>query len=231
VLVRDVTGGQDGRQDVPDANAWPWRAICAIEVVSPSSVRKGTGWFVGPNTVITAAHVLTGHLGAIPSANALTLTVRPGRQGEESPWGAWPSKKWAVSQAWRSTRDPGADLGAIFLSGNPGASVGSLAVRLWSEEASSVAVAGYPLAGGGGRQLQHRDSVHHTDPTRLYYGVDTTEGQSGGPVLLGDPAEGVVIGIHAYGFEGLPEPLRGNHWNSGVRVTASILSQLLAWRS
>ena len=144
----------------------------------------------------------------------------------------WVTKDWAVTPAWGALREPGSDLAAIFLRGNPGSSIGSLGVEPWDENVTAeIAVSGYPESAGrpGDRQLLHADRVRHSDETRLYYGVDTSEGQSGGPVLRGNPAEGIVVGVHGYGFEGLPEALRENQWNSGVRITDSMLVQIQNW--
>src|SRR5690242_4725402 len=49
--------GTDQRQRVPDATSEPWRKICCLTITGGNgAVARGTAWFVGPKTLLTAGH-------------------------------------------------------------------------------------------------------------------------------------------------------------------------------
>src|SRR5687768_6326230 len=48
--------GRDERVRILDTDLYPWSAICALRMRGPSGGAMGTGWFIGPRTVITAGH-------------------------------------------------------------------------------------------------------------------------------------------------------------------------------
>src|SRR4051794_24962558 len=54
--------GRDERQRVLDTDLTPWRKICSLQMRGAlGSGVIGTGWLVGPRTVITAGHCVFSH--------------------------------------------------------------------------------------------------------------------------------------------------------------------------
>src|SRR5688572_18710199 len=54
---KDVCG-QDDRAEIPNTNDAPWRWICQLLMKFPKGNYIGTGWLIGPRTVMTAGHCL-----------------------------------------------------------------------------------------------------------------------------------------------------------------------------
>src|SRR5918912_3129628 len=52
-----VIGPTDDRVRILDTELAPWRMICALRMRGPTGAGAiGTGWFIGPRTVLTAGH-------------------------------------------------------------------------------------------------------------------------------------------------------------------------------
>jgi glutamyl endopeptidase len=51
--------GEDERVDITDSDKYPWRMIAALRLIPRppfTSSFIGTGWFIGPKTLLTAGH-------------------------------------------------------------------------------------------------------------------------------------------------------------------------------
>ena len=71
--------GRDERVRILDTDLAPWRMICALRMRAQRRGTLGTGWFIGPKTVLTAGHCVfsTGFFGGWAS----TIEVIPGLNG------------------------------------------------------------------------------------------------------------------------------------------------------
>jgi glutamyl endopeptidase len=55
--LREVIIGADNRVRVFATTSYPWRAVCSLKITAKDNSKWiGTGWLVGPRTVITAGH-------------------------------------------------------------------------------------------------------------------------------------------------------------------------------
>lgn len=231
--------GRDNRTRVTDTDMSPWRMICSIRVTRGSITNVGTGFMIGPRTLLTAGHVLVSpdkpHL---PS----TVQVIPGLNGEKAPYRSHYAERFSVHPKWTKEYSPACDLALIHLGQPLGNETGWFRV---DAKASSdmighwVHVTGYPAEKK--EALGQETSVpltrqacqlwHHAAPIdrfevgRVFYRVDTTEGQSGAPIyLLEDDqnyATPTAVGIHAYGTRGTPGSRAPA--NSGVWFNPAIL--------
>jgi glutamyl endopeptidase len=48
--------GIDERVRIYDTDLQPWRMVCVLKIRGPAGAAIGTGWLVGPKTVLTAGH-------------------------------------------------------------------------------------------------------------------------------------------------------------------------------
>src|SRR4029450_3925081 len=72
--------GPDDRARILDTELPPWRMICALEMRGPSGAGAiGTGWLVGPRTILTAGHCV--HSGRFYGGWARESVGGPGRHG------------------------------------------------------------------------------------------------------------------------------------------------------
>ena len=223
---------RDRRIRIGDTAARPWRMICSLRIVAPGGRSVGTGWFIGPRTIITAGHcVYARSMGGW----AEEITVIPGRDGDDQKFGQVTSATFDTISRWIEDQDPDFDYAAIHLPAPIGEQTGWFSVAVKSDaalEGSLVNVSGYPIdQGRGAQQWFHANRVLRALPDRIFYDIDTYAGQSGSPVWLYDedaPDEPQVVAIHAYGFGGTPESLAITA-NSAPRITHTVFACLQEW--
>lgn len=215
--------GPDDRQQVHDARLPPWCMVCHLVVQNDrGQFSSGTGWLAGPDTVITAAHVL--HDASLDH-RAQHVTVYPGRVGSTA-LAEHQAVGWAWQPGWAGAQPPGQDIAVVRTQGAPGRRWGWFGFRALSSAEllhRQVRTAGYPDHPSlpPGSLLWCEGEVAEVTHQLLRYALDTQPGQSGSPVYHPD-AQGlpVALGVHAYG-----SPL-GNH---AVRLTPELVEQLKAW--
>lgn len=223
--------GTDERTRILETEKTPWRMICALEIDAPAGQYVGTGWLIGPKTLLTAGHCV---YGAEMGGWANSIRVVPGRDGTEQPFGSVVSKKFSTVKRWVDNQDPDFDYGVIQLPDAVGQRLGwfGLGVRTPDQLRSArVNISGYPADRGGGvEQWFSANTVVAVTQRRVFYSVDTFGGQSGSPVWVQDDPKKppVAVGIHAYGVGGTPSAL-GVVANSAPRITTAVLTNVKKW--
>lgn len=224
--------GDDERQPIPDASADPWRRICQLDLNGPKGTFKGTGWLIGPGTVITAGHCV--HYALFFDGWADSIDVAAGRTGDSLPFGQIRATHFSTVTVWTEGQAADFDFAAIHLDQPLGERTGLFPVAELSDEqliGRQVNVSGYPTDKERARvQYHHANSILAATPRRLFYGVDTVTGQSGAPIWVQDApeAEPLCVGIHAYGIPGTPLDLHITA-NSAPRFDAAVLAVLREW--
>lgn len=228
--------GVDERVRILDTDLSPWRMICALRMRGSSGAGAiGTGWFIGPKTVLTAGHCVysTQFFGGWAS----TIEVIPGLIGpgaDSAPFGSATGARFSSVDRWTDNEDPDFDMGCIHLDQPLGEQVGwfSLAsLPAESLESMLVNISGYPADRGAGNEQYHaRNRVLSVGERRVFYEVDTFGGQSGAPVWIQETDDGppVAVAIHAYGVGGTPADL-GITANSAPRIIPEVLDTLTGW--
>jgi V8-like Glu-specific endopeptidase len=222
----------DERTHIVETDQAPWRMVCALEIDGPAGSFLGTGWLVAPRTIITAGHCVFDANQMGGWANKITIT--PGRDGDERPYGTVQSTKFSTVDMWLNKQDPDFDISAIHLNDAIGDKLGWFQVASMTDDQLKgfmVNVSGYPAEPGGGtQQWWAKNRIREVTPRRIFYDVDTSGGQSGAPVYVieRDGAPPTVIGIHAYGVGGTPKniPLQVN---SAPRIIPEVVTQIQAW--
>jgi V8-like Glu-specific endopeptidase len=244
------TIGIEDRAPILDTSAPPWSRVCALHITAADGHTPllGTGWLVGPRTVITAAHCLfvrpvepgrdSGLAGYVRE-----VTVIPALSGEARPFGAQTSHRFEVPTRWTAATTPPTlddadhDYAAIFLDapGFPAAGSFSFGVAApGSLPRAALDIPGYPLDLGEGRVLYHHPSGRRAGLAAgryqgdrgdriLNYSTDTSPGQSGAPVLTEVGGATVVIGIHTTGY-------RSFQTNAGRRIDDEVFDCLVRWK-
>lgn len=223
----------DRRKQILETELAPWRMICALEIEAQDGTPfVGTGWFIGPRTVVTAGHCV--HDAAELGGWAGRITVIPGRNGASQPFGSVESRRFSAVDRWLSDRDPEYDYGAIHLDADLGTTVGTFAAGVFPDATLRnrlVNISGYPAPRGGGtEQYFHSNRVKGVTPKRVFYDVDTQGGQSGSPVWTYEDGSTtpVVIGIHAYGLSDVPGS-PNLQANAGTRLLPEVLDVIRGW--
>jgi V8-like Glu-specific endopeptidase len=232
-MLESLLEAVDRRQQILETELTPWRMICALDIESQNGPALiGTGWFVGPRTVITAGHCVFDpvELGGW----AKKITVTPGRNGSALPFPSEASAEFSTTDLWQKDQNPDFDYGVIHLKTYLGAKVGAFGVAVLPDaelQNRLVNVSGYPTEPGDGQlQYFHASRVKATTGRRVFYDVDTVGGQSGSPVwaYLDDSKDPIVVAIHAYGIGGVPAGLSVVA-NSGPRIIPEVLDVIRGW--
>lgn len=220
--------GTDDRTRVTNTKGAPWRMICALRMLSPDDgMAIGTGWLVGPRTIITAGHcVFSDHFFG---GWAKEVEVIPGKNGADEPFGSVKSSTLRSVDRWVKEELPDFDVGCIQLDTRLGDQTGWFGVASLSREQLQdmlINVTGYPGDRGDGDELYHHTNrIREVTPRRLFYDVDTYGGQSGAPAYIYQTptAPPLVVGIHAYGTSAL------TRYNSAPRIIPEVVDQIQAW--
>lgn len=211
----------------------------------------GSGTLVGPHHLITAAHNLYDRK---TKSWASKIKVRFSLDGNYLPFDqqhvvrAYTYKQW-VNPSERDSQS--FDLALFILDHSIGDEIGWHGLCALHQDSlplkGEVSIAAYPAEvvdtafpdhetkrGGEFKKMWRMMNKNHDhtvipmeiSPTRVYYQIDTSGGQSGsGIVWLKEKDQAYVMAVHAYG-EG--EQDRGNY---GTRLTAEKLIDLQKWIS
>lgn len=227
----EVVIGQDDRKRVANTRRSPWRMTASLEITGPDNkLYLGTGWFIGPKTLVTAGHCVYVHNGPDGIHEWVrAIRVMPGRNGRDLPFQAVVSRSFRTVAGWARDADANYDYGAIVLPTPAGEEVGWVGLAVLGDDelrGMMATVSGYPDKTGDedGTQWYDRNRVKDVDEFRLYYDADTQGGQSGAAVYaLGKDDETLAIGIHAYGSD--------YFGNSATRITNEVHENLRLWRA
>ncbi len=227
--------GTDERIRISDTDKQPWRMIAALRLLPAppfTSTYIGTGWFIGPKTLLTAGHCVFSNSDFGGWIRA--IEVSPGRNGTKFPYDTVTATRFSSLDVWRDTSDPDFDIGCIHVDQPLGDKVGYFKVASLSDEQLKDAllnISGYPAdRGNGEQQYFHANRVLRSSARRVYYDVDTYGGQSGSPVwhqaAPGD--EPLAVAVHAYGVGGTASNL-GIVANSGPRLIPEVVETIRQW--
>ena len=225
-----ILGPTDHRRIELRNKVAPWRMVCALRIETSQGLFNGTGWLAGPGIVITAGHCL--HNDAF-GGWARKVTVIPGQGWNQRPFGEAVSTRLSCADSWLQARDRAHDIGCVHLDDPVGERVGWMrydAVDPAALVRAAAVVSGYPeYAGSYEHLLVAKGPVRTSLDGRLYYEIDTTDGQSGGPVWIGDAAAPTVVAVHGYEADATPAAV-GPGVNSGALLTPDHLRLIQTWQ-
>ena len=225
--------GTDDRRQIGDTRQYPFRAICALLMTGANGKQPiGTGWFAGPNLIVTAGHNLFDNEAIGPGSGWIQqVQVWPGRNGNST----WETEiadptQLGVSSPWlnRTADRDLLDYGVIRLKNGLGNKVGWFGLKYWPSDqlqGKEFNVVGYPAAQTGiasWTMWYDIGSITQARQKTLEYTMDTTPGESGSPVVAwvkDRTAQGsmIVVGIHNYGM---------GTFNQATRITPAVLDSI-----
>ena len=235
--------GVDNRVHVNETAGVPWRCICHLEVEYESGpVGFGTGFFVGPHALVTAAHVLIDRqsYGWKRPRPAKRIRVIPGRNGTLAPYGYLVCTDYEVSKDWSKSKNANDaaryDFGVIRVPKDEtveglsfGERIGYFGLKAFKEEQRAemrllfINCGGYPYEADKpyGTLWYNGGRIGNVNESFVEYLVDTEGGQSGSPIYYYDKQadQRYVVAIHTI----------GDFVNRGLRITKSVFEQIQTW--
>jgi glutamyl endopeptidase len=225
---RETVHGPDDRVQIRNTSVYPWRAHASLVVTAAdNSMWIGTGWFIGPHTLVTAGHVVFIKGSGVEGRDGWvkSISVMPGRNGTQLPYGAVTSKTFHSVTGWTEDGEENYDYGAIVIPTPLGDRVGVFGFGVYSDSVlrGSVAnIAGYPGDKPNGTLWYDHQQIASVSSRKVHYDIDTMGGQSGSAVYRIVNGNRFAVAVHAYG---------GSATNSGTRITTPVYNNLLNWKS
>lgn len=221
----EVVIGVDDRVRVNNTTVVPWKRICHLKIQAADGKNYlGTGFFIGPRTILTAGHCvyIHGH-GGWPRQ----IVVTPGRNATDEPFQRFTATAFRSVQGWVLNKARNYDYGVIQLPSNAqvSPSIGSFGFGQFSDQFllnKRLNTAGYPGDKPAGTMWFNGRKAKAVTSRTITYDIDTAGGQSGSPVWFKDSAGSrIVVGIHTNG---------ASSGNSATRITKPVFDNLKKWR-
>ncbi|RPI06586.1 MAG: endopeptidase [Zetaproteobacteria bacterium] len=226
--LAETVHGPDNRIKINNTSVYPWRVHASLLITAADNSQWiGTGWFIGPHTLVTAGHVVYIKNSGVPGRDGWVkrIQVMPGRNGSTLPYGSVTSTSFRSVTGWTSSGDQNYDYGAIILPNNLGNTVGWFGFGVYSDadlKASVANISGYPGDKPSGTQWYDARRVDSVGPRTVYYDIDTFGGQSGSAAYRIINGGRFGVAVHAYG---------GATTNSGTRITSPVFNNMVAWKA
>lgn len=224
----ETVHGVDDRIKITSTSVYPWRAHASLLITArDNSMWIGTGWFIGPHTLMTAGHVVYIKNSGVAGRDGWVkkIQVMPGRNGSALPYGSVTSSSFRSVVGWTNNGDQNYDYGAIIIPSELGNRTGWFGFGVYSDAAlvaSTGNISGYPGDKPTGTQWYDAHKIASVNARKVFYDIDTFGGQSGSAVYRIISGARYGIGIHAYG---------GATTNSGTRIVKAIFDNMVAWKA
>lgn len=226
--ILETVHGPDDRVQIVNTAAYPWRVHASLVITArDNSPWIGTGWFIGPHTLITAGHVVHIKGSPVPGRDGWvkSIDVMPGRNGSALPFGSVRSVSFRSVVGWTNDGDEHYDYGAIIIPTELGNTVGWFGFGVFSDadlRAATANLSGYPADKPAGTQWYDKHGVAAVDSRKVFYDIDTMGGQSGSAVYRIQDGKRVAVAVHAYG---------GATTNSGTRISTPVYNNMVTWKA
>src|SRR5215510_7114215 len=226
--VAETVHGPDDRVQITNTAIYPWRAHASLLITAAdNSLWIGTGWFIGPHTLMTAGHVVHIKNSGVPGRDGWVRSIQvvPGRNGSTLPFGSVTSTSFRSVTGWTNSGDETFDYGAIIIPNSLGNTTGWLGFGVYGDAdlvASTGNISGYPGDKPSGTQWYDAHKIDSVGARKVFYDIDTFGGQSGSACYRIINGQRFGIAIHAYG---------GATTNSGTRIVTPVFNNMVAWKA
>ena len=225
----ETVHGPDNRVKITTTGVYPWRVHASLLITAADNSQWiGTGWFIGPHTLMTAGHVVNIRGSGVAGRDGWVkrIQVMPGRNGAALPYGSVTSTSFRSVSAWTTSAsgNENFDYGAIILPTPLGNTTGWLGFGVYTDAdlLNTVGnISGYPGDKPGGTQWYDARRIASVNSRKVFYDIDTAGGQSGSGVYRIINGARYAFAVHAYG---------GSSTNSGTRIVTAVYNNMVAWK-
>ena len=219
--------GTDERIQIQETEKYPWRITASLLMTAADNSQWiGTGWFIGPRTLITAGHCVYIKGSGVQGRDGWIkkMQVMPGRNGNKLPFGAITATEFWTVKGWAEEGSEIYDYAAIILPAPFPQDLGFFGFGVFPDNEllkATANVEGYPGDKPSGTIWYDNRQISSVNPDKVYYAADTAGGQSGACVYIIKNGKRIGIAVHAYG---------GKTANSGTRISTQVYNNLEAWK-
>ena len=221
--------GVDNRVNITTTASYPWRVHASLLITAAdNSMWIGTGWFIGPHTLMTAGHVVYIKNSGVPGRDGWVKKIHghAGTQRRVAP--VWIRHQFELPLGHRLDQQRRSEL--RLRCDHPAdqyRQYGRL-VRLrrlfrcrlcWP---ASGNISGYPGDKPTGTQWYDSHKIAIVNTRKVYYDIDTSGGQSGSAVYR-------IIGQRSLRHS--HSRLRRRTTNSGTRIVKPVFDNMVAWKA
>jgi len=222
----EVIIGKDDRVQVTNTTIIPWKRICHLKIQAANGKSYlGTGFFVGPRTILTAGHCVYIHG---QGGWAKQIVVTPGRNGSSESMGKFTSRTFRSVSGWVNHKLRDCDYGVIQLAKTDAipSGMGAFGFANYSDaylKSKRLNTAGYPGDKPSGTMWFNGRKAKSVTTRTIVYDIDTMGGQSGSPVWIkAANGERIAVGIHTNG---------ATSGNSATRIIKPVFDNIKKWRT
>ena len=227
--VLETVHGPDDRVKITSTNVYPWRAHASLLITArDGSMWIGTGWFIGPHTLMTAGHVVYIKNSGVPGSRRL----RPVHQGDAGPQRRDAALRLGHQQqpadrrrAGPTTATRSTTTARSSSATDLGNTTGWFGFGVYNDATLTASVgniSGYPGDKPDGTQWYAARRIASVAARKVYYDIDTFGGQSGSAVYRIVDGKRYAFAVHAYG---------GATTNSGTRIVTPVYNNMVAWKA
>ena len=226
-VIKRVRPGEDCRKRITKTHDYPYSVHGLVKAYFGDKnewMFNGSGTLIGPNTVLTAAHVI---YNIEYGGKANSVEFIPAINKNDTPYGTINAKKIFFPAEFVESGGQQEDYGILILEQEIGEKTGFFGISVLKPEV--LMKKKYYLYGYPGDLSKTYDEMWGTDlalvkveDDRIYYQVDTNEGQSGSTIYYEKDGNYFVVGVHTGGDE------KGN-LNVGVLLTEERARKIKDW--
>ncbi|WP_168188658.1 trypsin-like serine peptidase [Thermoflavimicrobium daqui] len=216
--------GKDTRTRVTNTKAFPYRATGIIIATFGKDTFTCSGSYIDKNTVLTAAHCLyhpetkkyAKNIIFVPAATAAS------RGGMVAPYGTAKGTSFSFAQGWKKG-NLNYDYGVITTNKPLGKKSGSFGIRPANKlKGSTVTAVGYPGDKKTFTMWKESGKVISETSRIMKYHMDTTGGQSGGPIFQYNKKYGYyALGVISHGIP--------DKYNAGTKLASKAYNAVKSW--
>ena len=210
----DVIIGSNDRVQLTESqySLSPYCMICKIEATFGQSVYQGTGYLVGPRTVLTAAHVI---YDSGWGTNVTLLFGAHWNSNNQYVYSSYVTNVTGLTMGnYYNTGDTADDWAIIDLGFDIGDTYGWFGLTTVVTTNMTMTVAGYP-GDYNGNMVYSTGSVSNIETYKFRHYADTAGGESGAPIM---PVPFMSSGIHHGGY--------GTSYNEACRISTYIVDMI-----
>jgi glutamyl endopeptidase len=186
----ETVHGPDNRVRITTTSVYPWRAHASLLITAADNSQWiGTGWFIGPHTLMTAGHVVHIKGSGVAGRDGWVkrIQVMPGRNGSALPYGSVTSTNFRSVTGWTGSAsgNENFDYGAIILPNQLGNTTGWFGFGVYADAdllGTVGNISGYPGDKPAGTQWYDARKIASVNSRKVFYDIDTAGGQSGSAV-------------------------------------------------